>query len=178
VKIEEPNSISKNKDKYRSTKYKDRDYSVDSVNKSYNLDPILNIKLPNKKASRERKDRSLSNDKANRITTNNISNNINNLVVYNINIQPQQQDEMVPKNKQIIYSAMEVDENIEEALKFIKLIPNVEMFDRPKRSIPLRDLNDDRFTLILDLDETLVHSSIEPQNNPDDVFLIEMNDVK
>jgi len=29
---------------------------------------------------------------------------------------------------------------------------------------------------VLDLDETLVHSSIEPQNNPDDVFLIEMNE--
>jgi len=73
---------------------------------------------------------------------------------------------------------MEVDENIDEALKFIKLIPSVDMFDRPKRIIPLRDQDDNRYTLILDLDETLVHSSIEPQNNPDDVFLIEMNDVK
>jgi CTD small phosphatase-like protein 2 len=78
----------------------------------------------------------------------------------------------------LIQSTMEHDENFYEALRFIKTIPKIDLFERPKITIPNKDPNDNgfKYTLVLDLDETLVHSSIEPQTNPDDVFLIEMNE--
>jgi len=72
---------------------------------------------------------------------------------------------------------MKTDDNFNESLKFIRTIPKIELFDRPRKTIPSKDYSTDkRYTLVLDLDETLVHSSIEPQTNPDDVFLIEIND--
>jgi len=102
-------------------------------------------------------------------------------MVFNVKIDPKSKTpkndlNSPPKENKFIQSTMEKDENFLEALKFIKTIPAVELFDRPRRSIPKK--NDPRKTLILDLDETLVHSSIEPQSNPDDVFMIEMNDNK
>jgi len=74
---------------------------------------------------------------------------------------------------------MEHDENFYDALKFIKTIPKIDLFERPRITIPNKDVNIEngfKYCLVLDLDETLVHSSIEPQSNPDDVFLIEMNE--
>jgi len=74
---------------------------------------------------------------------------------------------------------MEHDENFYDALKFIKTIPKIDLFERPRITIPNKNDNSEngfKYCLVLDLDETLVHSSIEPQSNPDDVFLIEMNE--
>jgi CTD small phosphatase-like protein 2 len=74
---------------------------------------------------------------------------------------------------------MEHDENFYDALKFIKTIPKIDLFERPRITIPNKDVKSEngfKYCLVLDLDETLVHSSIEPQSNPDDVFLIEMNE--
>jgi len=68
---------------------------------------------------------------------------------------------------------LEDNENFSEALKFMKTIPDVKLFDRPRIKIPVK--SHILKTLILDLDETLVHSSVEPQPNPDDVFMIEMS---
>lgn len=113
--------------------------------------------------------------------------------MYNIKLDPTQNKESDDKNKNdntnsntnnkinnpksLMTQTMKTDDNFNESLKFIRTIPKIELFDRPKITIPTKNYEvDNRYTLVLDLDETLVHSSIEPQSNPDDVFLIEIND--
>jgi len=88
-------------------------------------------------------------------------NNINNLVLYNIKLNPDPAEsksdkslspisylkknvdnnlyKINQKSDKLIQSTLQTDENFYEALKFIKTIPNVEFFDRPKRSIPKRN---------------------------------------
>lgn len=77
------------------------------------------------------------------------TNNINNLQVYNIkldqsaNAKDMQLEEKLIDNKNkaktLITQTMKTDDNFNESLKFIRTIPKIELFDRPKKTIPPRD---------------------------------------
>jgi len=117
---------------------------------------LQEIKIPEKK--KEKYSRPSKNTNQMRDTS---TSNINKMVVYNIKLDspetksdktlsptPQQKklienphnfyNVIHKQDNKLIQSTLEQDENLHEALKFMKTIPNVELFDRPKRTIPKR----------------------------------------
>lgn len=73
----------------------------------------------------------------------------------------------------------ENDESIDEydPYMFIKSLPPVTNFYRPFCNIPNKKPGLPNITLVLDLDETLVHASTEPLAKADDVFSVVCNDI-
>lgn len=78
------------------------------------------------------------------------TNNINNLYVYNIKLDPNankddrhQEDKLNHDNKNkaktLMTQTMKTDDNFNESLKFIRTIPKIELFDRPRKTIPTKN---------------------------------------
>lgn len=62
---------------------------------------------------------------------------------------------------------------------FIKHLPPYETVRIPgKICLPPKDKGDDRISLVLDLDETLVHCTVEPIDDPDMVFPVSFGGVE
>lgn len=70
---------------------------------------------------------------------------------------------------------MVVDPDLEPYLyiKYLQMIGKPPLFGKPK--LPRKKT--DKKTLILDLDETLVHCSTDPMDNPDQTFTVKFNEV-
>lgn len=95
-----------------------------------------------------------NNSNNNNSTPNTNINNINNMYVYNIKLDQNQnkdtidnklQNEQSKSNnpKSLMTQTMKTDDNFNESLKFIRTIPKIELFDRPKITIPLKNYNTD-----------------------------------
>lgn len=62
---------------------------------------------------------------------------------------------------------------------FIKHLPTYESVRIPgKICLPPKDRGDNRISLVLDLDETLVHCTVEPIDDPDMIFPVEFGGVE